>query len=455
MTTPNDTRGSRPRTRGEGVAGVIVAYALMLAAALPFAASIGARTTPPSVLDSPAISALRKSAQKDARAAEAQFWTTVQRVGTPLVEPIPDDSANVLFTFLWHGDSATKNVALVNTAIASYEPAQALLTRIGNTDVWYRSYPGRNDSRFSYELSVNDNLVPFDQVTDWGERSATFHKDPFNKRVHASGFGREQSVAEGPRARRDEWSDVRAGVAKGHVEQTTIASKLLGNTRDVWVYTPPGYDTLAKNGGLPLLLTFDGGEYVSSIPVPTILDNLVAAKRIVPMVAVFVASPDEHRNTELDQNEHFAEFLATELLPWVRSRYAIASSPARNVVAGSSMGGLAAAFVANRYPEIFGNVLSQSGAFMYAAPGEQTPERMKRDIEAAPKRDVAYYLEAGIYEQGRLDQGGVDLLTSNRHLRDVLKAKGYRLTYDEFAGGHDDLSWRGGFSRGLLALLGT
>ena len=425
------------------------------ASALLFGAVVAvAPSHPIPPIVSPTIAALQDAASKRAPDAEAQFWARVQRDGTPLVEPIPGDTANVLFTFVWHGDSATKHVALVNTAIASIEPAQALLTRIAGTDVWYRSYVGRADSRFSYELSPNDNLVSFDQVSDWGERSATFHKDPFNRRVHASGFGREQSVAEGPRARRDEWSDVRPDVAKGRVEQTTIASKLLGNTRDVWIYTPAGYDTLARKGGLPLLLTFDGGEYVSSIPVPTMLDNLVATKRIAPMVAVFVASPDEQRNTELNQNEHFAEFLATELVPWVRAKYAIASSPARNVVAGSSMGGLAAAFVANRHPEIFGNVLSQSGAYMFAAPGEQTAERMKRDIEAAPKRDIAYYLEAGIYEQGRLDQGGVDLLTSNRHLRDVLRAKGYRVTYAEYAGGHDDLSWRSGFPNGLISLVG-
>src|SRR5258705_2416358 len=452
MNTPIDTRANRPRP-GDGGAGVRVAYALMLAAAIPFAASIGARTIPSTTQDSPTITALQKSARKDARAAEAQFWATVQRVGTPIVEPIVGDTASVLFTFVWHGDSATKNVALVNIAIASYEPAEALLTRISGTDVWYRSYVGRADSRFSYELSPNDNLVSFDQVGDWGERSATFRKDPFNKRVHASGFGREQSVAEGPRASRDEWSDARPGVAKGRVEQTTLKSELLGTTRDVWIYTPPGYDSLARGGALPLLLTFDGGEYVTSIPVPTILDNLIAAKRVEPMIAVFVASSDEHRNEELNQNEHFADFLATELVPWVRAKYAIAPSPARNVVAGSSMGGLAAAFVANRHPESFGNVLSQSGAFMFAAPGGQAGERMKRDIETAPKRDVAYYLEAGIYEVGR-PENGVDLLTSNRHLRDALKAKGYRVTYDEFAGGHSDLNWRSGFSKGLIALVG-
>jgi enterochelin esterase family protein len=261
------------------------------------------------------------------------------------------------------------------------------------------------------------------------------------------------SVAEGPRARRDEWGDARPGVAKGRIEQSTVKSELLGTTRDVWVYTPPGYDSLAKNGGLPLLLTFDGGEYVSSIHAPIILDNLIAAKRIAPMIAVFVGSADNQRDVELGGNERYVQFLATELLPPIRAKYHIADSPRGNVVAGSSLGGLAAAFMANKHPEIFGNVLSQSGAFMFGAPGESKPERLTREIEGAPKRDVAYYLEAGIYENER-QENGVDLLTSNRHLRDALTTKGYRVTYDEFAGGHSDLNWRSGFSRGLIALVG-
>ena len=232
----------------------------------------------------------------------------------------------------------------MNTAIASYEPAEALLTRIDGTDVWYRSYPARNDARFSYELSVNDNLVPFDQVTDWGARSATFHRDPFNKRVHESGFGREVSVAEGPRAPRDEWSDARAGVATGRVEQTSVKSELLGTTRDVWVYTPAGYDTLARKGGLPVLLIFDGGEYVKSIHVPTILDNLVAARRIAPMIAVFVGSADEQRDVELNQNERYAQFLATELLPCdpgeVRHRVVTRAQRRRRLEHGRPRGGV-------------------------------------------------------------------------------------------------------------------
>jgi enterochelin esterase family protein len=410
---------------------------------------------PPSSSTSVAVSTLRDAVGKGTAGAEAAFWSRVRRDGAPLIEPIPGDSVNVLFTFLWRGDSATRRVALVNAAIASDDPAQAQLTRVPGTDVWYRSYVGRADARFAYELSPNDNLVPFDQVTDWGERSATFRRDPLNARVyHATIFGREVSYAEGPRAPREEWIAAKAGVPKGRVEQTTFASSLLGTTRELWIYTPPGYDTLARRAeGLPLLLTIDGGAYVGSVPTPTSLDTLIAAKRIAPMVAVFVGNADGQRDTELGANPRYAEFVATELVPWVRSRVRLADSPTHNVVAGSSLGGLAAAFVAFRHPELFGNVLSQSGAFMFGAGEDPRPERLTREIAAAPRRDVAFYLEAGIYESGRM-MNGVDLLTSNRHLRDALRARWYRVTYDEFAGGHSDLNWRTGYAKGLLALVG-
>ena len=162
----------------------------LLAAPAVFVAAVIAGAQPTrSIPPSQTIATLEQAVSKRTPGAEAHFWARVQRAGAPLVEPIPGDTSNVLFTFVWHGDSATRNVALVNTAVASYEPAEALLARIPGTDVWHRSYPGRVDARFAYALSVNDNLIPFDQVTDWGARSATFKRDPFNARVFQSGFG--------------------------------------------------------------------------------------------------------------------------------------------------------------------------------------------------------------------------------------------------------------------------
>jgi len=63
-------------------------------------------------------------------------------------------------------------------------------------------------------------------------------------------------------------------------------------------------------------------------------------------------------------------------------------------------------------------------------------------------------MEAGLFENDIRGSGGAILETS-RHLRDVLLAKGYSVTYQEFPGGHDYLTWRGSLADGLIALLGT
>ena len=262
-----------------------------------------------------------------------------------------------------------------------------------------------------------------------------------------------QSYTEGPRAPREEWIDRAARRRGASVEKTTFTSKLLGTTRDVWVYTPPGYDSLARRGnGLPLLLTFDGGEYVSSIPAPTILDNLLAARRIAPMIGVFVGSPEGQRDAES------ARMRATSSSRDGAAPMDTREAPARAITARERRRGVEPRRVGGgvrRVPAsraVRQRALAVGGVHVRGARWRSS-EALTREIEASPRRDVAFYLEAGIYEQVRLENG-VDLLTSNRRLRDVLRAKGYRLTYDEFAGGHSDLNWRSGFARGLVALVG-
>ncbi len=46
------------------------------------------------------------------------------------------------------------------------------------------------------------------------------------------------------------------------------------------------------------------------------------------------------------------------------------------------------------------------------------------------------------------------VLLSNRHLRDVLDAKGYSFSYHEYNGPHDSLIWRGTFGDALISLIG-
>ena len=167
--------------------------------------------------------------------------------------------------------------------------------------------------------------------------------------------------------------------------------------------------------------------------------------------------------TELSANAAFVDALADELLPWIRQRYHVTSDPSHVTVAGSSLGGLAAAFAALRHPDRFGNVLCQSGDFSWspdhqhamghlAGPVTETGWMAKQFI-ASPVLPVKFYMDAGVFEADQFATGGMVLETS-RHMRDVLLAKGYIVTYQQFVGGHDYLSWRGTFADGLIALMG-
>jgi enterochelin esterase-like enzyme len=133
------------------------------------------------------------------------------------------------------------------------------------------------------------------------------------------------------------------------------------------------------------------------------------------------------------------------------------------MIGGSSYGGLAATCAAYRHPETFGNVLSQSGSYWWTPPPDPSkpngfapkadPNYVAQLFINSPKLPVRFYLDAGSQEWDR-DVDGSSILVTNRHLRDVLRAKGYKVFYQEFQGAHDYQSWRGTIADGLILLGG-
>ena len=59
-----------------------------------------------------------------------------------------------------------------------------------------------------------------------------------------------------------------------------------------------------------------------------------------------------------------------------------------------------------------------------------------------------------LLETGATPDKGPNMVIVNRHMRDVLQAKGYFVHYREFNGGHEYLNWRGTLADALLALVG-
>ena len=357
---------------------------------------------------------------------------------SPAVEELDDGRLRV--TVSYHAPGADE--VWVLGGLAGADPGDRRMHPVGD-GWWQRTYELPRDVRTLYWFT--HVRLP--------ERPEDFHRDPLNPRTHVyvrnpddpEDADNVASVLELPDAAPLRWSVERDGVPRGTVELHRLASERLGNERRVYTYTPPGYDAART---YPLVVCFDGFAYVTDayVPLPTVLDNLIADGRIPAVVSVLPDSLDqETRVRELFLHEPFVEFLSDELLPWAHERLSFADDPAQTVVAGSSAGGLTAAFAALRRPDRFGLVLSQSGAYSRGT--------LPHEYATSDRLPIRFYLDAGALETSSALAFG-PLLHANRHLRDVLLAKGYDVTYREFPGGHDYVWWRETIADGLIALLG-
>jgi enterochelin esterase family protein len=411
---------------------------------------------------SPAIEALRRQITAGDSSTES-FWERVARSGTPLVEPIEGDEKRTRVTFLWRGTPQTRNVMVLGSFVTG-PPADYALTRLADTDVWYLTVRMPSGSRFAYSLSPNDPQS-FEPPRA-AQRGATAQGDPLNPRRWGCSQPTAtrydcQSMVELPGAPPQPWIARNDKIPAGKVDKHKITSQLLKNERNLSVYTPPDYR--ANEKPYALLVLFDEGAYLNNVPTPVILDNLIAAGKIPPMVAVLIANPSQDtRGKELPPNPQFADFLATELLPWVHAHYSVTSDPALTTVAGSSYGGIAATYAGLRHSEIFGNVLCQSGSFWWAPDHGVGPDSdattetgwLAKEFIKSPKLPLRFWMDAGVFEVDSRGNGGA-ILEPSRHMRDVLLAKGYEVHYQQFNSGHDYLNWRGTLADGLIALVGT
>jgi enterochelin esterase-like enzyme len=421
--------------------------------------------------ESPCINALRAAVATGNLASVGAFWERVEKEGAPIIERLPSDDKNMLVTFLWKGTPDTRNVFVARLPYAGGAPDDYFMDRLGETDVWYKTVATDKRARFEYSLAPNvPRIRPVSQGMDndaIAMIAAAARTDPLNPKrwrvdaqsVDSPAYG-ERSMIEMPDAPTQPWLAEKPGVPSGHIEKRRFKSALLKNEREIAVYLPPGYSREAKP--YPLLLLFDEVAYLGDpkqivlVPSPTILNNLIAEQRIPPMVALLVGNVPGQRDRELPCNPAFFDFLSSELLPWAHGLYNFTADPRQTVVGGSSFGGLAAACAGLQHSETFGNVLSQSGSFHWRPPDsgmDSEPNWVARQFIVSPKLPLRFYLDAGS-EEFDVSGDGRSILVTSRTLRDVLLAKGYEVHFQEFAGGHDYLSWRGTLADGLIALMG-
>lgn len=362
------------------------------------------------------------------------FWGTVARK-TPVIIPDPTSEKHAIVTFLWRDDAATMVLLFLNRITDEKNLEESLLKRIPQTDIWHISYRMETNWRASYCFLPGYRTKSVIEMT--GTDQVAIRKaldggiaDPRNPKQAENRARNILSVVELPDAPPQPWFKMRPET----VERGNTTSFLLPDGGHVvWVYEP--YHAIGESvSDAPALIIFDGDVWTSAHVLPTTLDNLIADGEIPPLYALLVESENTlSRWDELSADGGIEHFIINRLLSWARSQFPITRNPDRLIIAGQSLGGLSALWVALKRPNSIRNVIAQSSSLWQ--------ERVMEKIEQSDMAAMHIYLEVGRQEWV--------LLPLHQKLKCILDNKGVDYRYVEYNGGHDYVCWRGGMADGL------
>jgi enterochelin esterase-like enzyme len=160
-------------------------------------------------------------------------------------------------------------------------------------------------------------------------------------------------------------------VPHGTVEINWEKSKAIaGETRAIWIYTPPDYAKTTRR--YPVLYLLHGSNdtaagWTMAGNANFILDNLLVAGKAQPMIVVM---PFGHATPfgvlvakgGISNDELFENYLLTDVIPMVEGRYRVTPGRENRAIAGLSMGGGQSLRIGLGHLDLFSAVASFSGA---------------------------------------------------------------------------------------------
>jgi hypothetical protein len=272
----------------------------------------------------PALAALAEGSA-DAEAVQAFLGQEF-----PLAEP-------GVLTFAWAGGAEHVHLVRWIHGGADRRP----FVQLAGTDLWLLRLAVEDGGRFEYKLAVGQ------------EGHEHLVVDPLNPARAGDPFG-ENSVAGTLGYERPEWSRPR-GAPAGWIDEIAVASHVFGEMRGVRVYLPFGHD---PERAYPLVVIHDGDDFVTYAGLPAVLDNLIDAGEIPPVIAALVQTRD--RLGEYSGGRRHSAFLADELLPALAARWRISEAPGERVLLGASLGAVASLVTAYRHRGVFGGLVLKS-----------------------------------------------------------------------------------------------
>lgn len=234
-------------------------------------------------------------------------------------------------------------------------------------------------------------------------------------------------------------------VPHGVVHHYFYHSAVVGDDRDYFVYTPPGYDP-GSDKRYPVLYLLhgysDGADGWTAVGRANfILDNLIAQGKAKPMIVVMplgYGAPEilrrgfgAFRDPSLPRRnmDKFGEALLTEVIPQVEQNYHVLGDRNSRAIAGLSMGGAESLYVGLNHLDHFAWVGSFSAGGLG---GDYNAEFPSLDAKANDELNVLW-IACGTEDR---------LIEPNRKFREWLTSKGIKHIDIETPGMHTWMVWR-------------
>ena len=232
----------------------------------------------------------------------------------------------------------------------------------------------------------------------------------------------------------------RDGIQRGRVESVEYDSKAAAGKRRMLVYTPPSYSAETK---YPVLYLLHGGGddetgWTKKGAADTILDNLLADKKVVPMVVVMpngrVASKGAKPADKFAGFDAFGKDLLEDVIPHVEKKYSVKADRENRALAGLSMGGLQTLDIGLTHLDTFAHLgVFSSGWFPdRRAAFEKDQQALLKDPETNKKLKLFW-----------IANGKPDIaFKNNQAMLEMFDKYGLKYEYREGKGGHTWDSWR-------------
>jgi enterochelin esterase family protein len=232
-----------------------------------------------------------------------------------------------------------------------------------------------------------------------------------------------------------------SNVPHGSVSSVFYHSRTLKEERRMHVYTPPGYEQGGTTTYPVLYLLHGGGDSDASWSTvglaTTILDNLIAAHKAVPMIVVMPAGHVTHEMRQFNPDkmglDAFNDDFIDDIVPYVESHYRVTAGRSTRALAGLSMGGIQTLNIGLTHLKMFSSLgVFSSGWFPSAR--EKFVTAHGAELASSDKNGLQL-LWVGAGKQDIAHENCLVMV-------DLLRTHGFKPEYHESFGYHSWSTWQ-------------